>query len=160
MPPLPETPVDPEAELTAWCSNHLEFLRARRSFIRKAMSELEERPQGAPCATEPALCAAVELREYMRQLEAHGFVRWDNCRPGERNELAHAAAAMLMNAIFADAMAREMMPEMYPQPVDRAPAMYVRLFLCAIGAAEPTKRTSAARRRGAGPRHLPSIKKR
>ena len=159
-PGLPERPEDPERELTAWCAAHLEHLRARRSIIRKAMSEMEERPQSVPCATEPALCAAVELRDYMRRLEAQGFVHWDNCRPGERNELAHAAGAMLMNAIFADAMGRDMMPELYPQPADRAPAMYVRLFLCAIGAAEPARRTSGARRKGAGPRHLPSTSKR
>lgn len=159
-PVLPEHPEDPERELTAWCTAHLEHLRARRSLIRKAMSEMEERPQSVPCATEPALCAAVELRDYMRGLEAQGFVHWDNCRPGERNELAHAAGAMLMNAIFADAMGRDMMPELYPQPADRAPAMYVRLFLCAIGAGEPATRTSGARRKGAGPRHLPSTSKR
>ena len=159
-PMLPERPEDPERELTAWCTAHLEHLRARRSLIRKALSELEERPQGAPCATEPALCAAEELREYMRGLEAHGFVHWEAYRPGERNELAHAAGAMLMNAIFADAMGRDVMAGMYPQPADRAPAMYVRLFLRAIGAAEPAKRTAAARRRGAGPRPISTIKKR
>jgi AcrR family transcriptional regulator len=159
-PVLPERPVDPERELTDWCAAHLSALRASRSLIRKAMSELEERPQGAPCAAEPTTCAAEDLRSYLRRLEEQGLVRWTACRPGERNELAHAAMAMLISTLFADAMGRDIMPGMYPQPADRAPAMYVRLFLCAIGASETAKRTPAARRRSAGPRHHPSSKQR
>src|SRR5688500_15077624 len=35
--PLPELPVDPERELTAWAESHMEWLRTRRALIRKAM---------------------------------------------------------------------------------------------------------------------------
>src|SRR3954466_9683879 len=38
---LTSDPADPEAELTAWVSAQLTFLRERRSLIRKAMSEIE-----------------------------------------------------------------------------------------------------------------------
>jgi hypothetical protein len=41
---------------------------------------------------------------------------------------------MLMSALFADAMGRDMMPTMYPQPAERAPAAYVDVFLRALGA--------------------------
>src|SRR5919112_1871702 len=58
---LPEVPSDPEAELTAWCSDHLEHLRAGRAMIRKSMSELEERPAAGPCVTAPTAGAAQEL---------------------------------------------------------------------------------------------------
>jgi hypothetical protein len=38
-----------------------------------------------------------------------------------------------MGAIFADAMGREMMPDVYPQPENKAAQMYSRLLLRAIG---------------------------
>jgi hypothetical protein len=50
-----------------------------------------------------------------------------------RDEEAHAAGAMLMAALFGDAMGRDMMPDLYPQPPERAAALYVRVFLRAIG---------------------------
>ena len=144
---LPEEPRDPEEELTAWCSAHLEHLRASRAMIRKTMSELEERPTAGPCATAPTAGAALELKRYMQRMQAAGFVDWGECRTsdetGARNEIAHAAGAMLMAALFADAMGRDFMPEMYPQPPERAPALYVRLFLCAIGARPPAGRSEA-----------------
>jgi hypothetical protein len=43
------------------------------------------------------------------------------------------AAAMLMGAIFADAMGRDMMPDVYPQPQQKAAQMYTRLLLRAVG---------------------------
>jgi hypothetical protein len=51
-----------------------------------------------------------------------------------------------MAAIFSDAMGREMMPDMYPQPAERAPALYVRMFLRAIGVeiSQPAARSRAA----------------
>ena len=167
--PLPGEPRDPEAELTAWCTAQLEHLRAARSMIRKSMSELEERPAAGPCATAPMAGAARDLKAYMQRMHASGFVDWGDCGgaapPGTRSELAHAAGAMLMGALFADAMGRDFMPDMYPQPPERAPALYVRLFLCAIGAHPPAGRDEAlaspapvAGRRGPGlaPRRRPT----
>src|SRR6186713_446672 len=37
--PLPEHPIDPRAELVAWCRAHHRELHKRRALIRKAMSE-------------------------------------------------------------------------------------------------------------------------
>ena len=68
-----------------------------------------------------------------------GFVHWEHGRAAPagpslgRYEDAFAAGAMLMAALFSDAMGRDMMPDMFPQPADRAPALYVRLFLRAVG---------------------------
>src|SRR5215207_2135103 len=36
----PETPQDPERELTQWCDAHLEALRNARGMIRKALADL------------------------------------------------------------------------------------------------------------------------
>ena len=129
---LPAEPVAPEAELTAWCEAHLARLRERRSFIRQSMGELAERPEAAPCAAQGTSHAARELKRYMRRLYASGFVEDAASRPEGRDEEAHAAGAMLMAALFGDAMGRDLMPEMYPQPAERAAALYVRLFLRAI----------------------------
>jgi len=58
------------------------------------------------------------------------------------------AAAMLMGAIFADAMGREMMPDVYPQPAGSAAHMYTRLLLRAIGVEiSPAKATSKQTKR-------------
>jgi AcrR family transcriptional regulator len=145
--PLPDVPREPEAELTEWCTAHLEHLRSARAMMRKTMSELEERPAAGPCASAPMEGAARELKRYMQRMHDGGFVDWGECRPpaesGARSEIAHAAGAMLMAALFGDAMGRDVMPEMYPQPPDRAPALYVRLFLCAIGARAPAGRADA-----------------
>ena len=169
--PLPVEPSDPEAELTAWCAAHLEHLHALRSMMRKSMSELEERPSAGPCATAPMAGAARELKAYMQRMRAAGLVEWGDwdatAAPGSRSELAHAAGAMLMGALFADAMGRDFMREMYPQPPERAPALYVRLFLRAIGARprRAGRRTSPAvapapdagrARPGSGPRRRPT----
>lgn len=136
---LPEEPVAPERELTAWCEDQLTRLREQRSLIRQTMGEMAERPEAAPCAGQSTQAAAVELKRYMRRLCERGFVEFTSRRNAGRDEEAHAAGAMLMAALFGDAMGRDMMPEMYPQPAERAAALYVRLFLRAIRFA-PTPR--------------------
>jgi len=137
---LTADPVDPEAELTAWVSAQLGFLRERRSLIRKAMSEIEERPQFLACIREGPECAHRALSDYLAALVERGWV-------DESPDLG-AAIAMLMGAVFGDAMGREMIPENYPSPAE-APAAYARLFLRAIGtrrrpAAHSNTRTTSA----------------
>ena len=122
---LTDAPADPEAELTAWVAAQLAFLRERRSLIRKAMSELEERPQFLACVREGPECAHRALKAYLGALITHGFI--------EPNPDLPAAIAMLMGAVFGDAMGREMIPENYPRPATTAPRAYARVFLRAIG---------------------------
>lgn len=129
---LPEVPQQPAAELTAWCQAQLEMLRERRSFIRQEMGELSERPPVEPCASRALNPLAVELKGYIRRLHEEGFVEGESGCRGGRDEELHAAGAMLLAALFGDVMGRDMMPEMYPQPPDRAAALYVGLFLRAI----------------------------
>jgi AcrR family transcriptional regulator len=133
-------PVDPEAELTAWVGAQLTFLRERRSLIRKTMSEIEERPQLLDCVREGPECARRELARYVETLAEHRWV--------ERGADLGTAMAMLMGAIFSDAMGREVIPENYPRPVGAAPRAYARLFLRAVGfrdgARAPATKTEAA----------------
>jgi AcrR family transcriptional regulator len=173
---LPARPAEPERELTSWAEAQLAELRASRAMITKAMGEIEERPDLAPCVAAGWTAADHELRRYLLRLGELGFVNWaqvtadgpaclggdpapsaaastDDPAPlGQSNagtsgplaeeaarrgdgamDSALAAGAMLTAALFSDAMGREMMPELFPQPAERAPALYVRLFLRAIG---------------------------
>jgi AcrR family transcriptional regulator len=144
---LPDEPVDPEHELSDWCGAQLTHLRAARSMIRKAMGEIEEHPEMAPCMSEGTQSAFRDLHEYAARLQPTvGTI-------SERE--IHTASAMLISALFADAMGREMMPALYPQPASDAAALYARIFLRAIGCDATTRRNSARaalpRQRSRGP---------
>jgi AcrR family transcriptional regulator len=131
---LPEEPVEPERELSDWCNAQLTHLRASRSMIRKAMGEIEEHPEMAPCMSEGTQCAFHELRGYAKRLGR------DDTFISERE--VHTAATMLISALFADAMGREMMAALYPQPESDAAGLYARIFLRAIGCDDPRRRGS------------------
>src|SRR5689334_21842554 len=122
---LPETPVDPGRELTEWSATFIQHLRLRSSIIRKTMSEIEERPEMSECASYVPRQASNDLCDYLTTLQQQGSIRVD-FEP-------KTAAAMLMGAIFADAMGRDMMPDVYPQPVSEAAHMYSELLLRALG---------------------------
>jgi AcrR family transcriptional regulator len=122
---LPGVPVDPEAELTGWSEAFIQHLRLRSSIIRKTMGEMEERPEMSKCASYVPKQASNDLCLYLTALKEHG-------KTTEQFD-SKTAAAMLMGSIFADAMGREMMPDVYPQPAEKAAHMYTRLLLRAIG---------------------------
>jgi outer membrane protein len=123
--PLPETPVDPEAELTTWAEHDHAFMLESRNMIRTSLADMHERPACADGAASHPERSFHDLHRYIERLAEHRFI------PSAAE--AKPAAAMLMGTIFADAMGRDLMPEMFP-PQHRAPAMYVRLFLRALGA--------------------------
>lgn len=137
---LPEEPAHPERELTAWATAQLDELRRNRTLIRQAMSELAQRPNAAPCVARGWAGADHDLRSYVRRLAKAELIT-----AGRDDALA--AAAMLMAALFSDAMGRDMMPELFP-PADRAPALYVRLFLRAVDCREPHRSGTRTARRG------------
>ena len=70
MPPLPDPPCDPRVELTAWCTTVLNHLTLHRSFLRKAMSEMEERPLVTEAACRGPHCAHEVLLRYVGALRA------------------------------------------------------------------------------------------
>lgn len=126
MPVLPEVPKDPQAELTAWAESDHQFLLECRGMIRTTMAEIHENPDcGARVADHPSENFR-DLRGYVERLAKHEFI------PSAKD--AAPASAMLLGSLFADAMGRDFMPEMFP-PADKAPATYVRLFLRSLGAA-------------------------
>jgi AcrR family transcriptional regulator len=146
LPDLPEVPVDPMSELTEWCAAVLAHLSDARSLIRRMMSEMEERPDVAPCVGDGPMYATLRLRAYVGRLGQHAFLE-----PPQPD--VAAAVSMLMSALFADAMGRELMPSMYPQPAERAASAYVSLFLRALGVltkpARPAKHVTPATARSA-----------
>ena len=127
---LPMQVVDPETELLAWAQAHYVRITQMRAIARQVISDAEWRPEVAECATHGPSTAAAHLRQYAIVLRRAGhFSPTDDLTPGEIS----AACAMLMGALFADGMNRDMMPAMFSQPVDESLRGYVRIFLRAIG---------------------------
>jgi AcrR family transcriptional regulator len=124
-PLLPDPPADPLRELTEWARSHIAELRARRSLIRTCMGEIEEHPDLLACQDSAPAVAAKALCRYLRRLRAAGLAT------ASFDEVA--ASTMLMGVLFADAMGRDIMPDLYGNDPDEALREYVRLFLRAIG---------------------------
>jgi AcrR family transcriptional regulator len=132
---LPGVPVDPERELTEWSDAFMQHLRLRSSIIRKTMSEIEERPDMSECASYVPKKASNELCLYLTALKRDGWI-------SEKFD-PKSAAAMLMGAIFSDAMGRDMMPDVFPQPQEKAARMYTRLLLRALGVENGARRATS-----------------
>ena len=131
---LPEIPSDPERELTEWSESFIQHLRLRSPIIRKTMGEIEERPEMSECASSVPIRASNELCKYLVALRRQG-------RTTEKFDPT-TAAAMLMGAIFSDAMGRGMMPDVFPQPQEKAAHMYTVLLLRALGVEIGSRRTT------------------
>lgn len=137
---FPEVPQDPLRELTEWCAAQLDHLERSRGIIRKCMAELEEHPEMADCMRHGPVLTQMQLREYARTLRAlHGL--------DTRIDQVADACTFLHGALFADAMGREMVPQIYPRPRAAAPAHYARTFLHALGI--PDGKAGASTLRGA-----------
>jgi AcrR family transcriptional regulator len=126
---LPDEPGDPRAELIDWCRTHHRALYKVRALIRRSMGEFEEHPENCTHGMQASVRVANVLAEYLVRLKARGLA---DAGVDER-----AAAAMLMGAVFSDAMGRDTMPERYPYSMRDAIEKYVDLMLTAIGAEAP-----------------------
>lgn len=140
MPQLPDEPGDAHAELTTWAHAEQANLTTHRSSIRQGMTELTDRPELTRCMAHGPKGSHAKLQKYFGQLIAQG-------RAGKDANPVHASA-VLLGALFADVMSRDMMPETLPS-AKQAPAVYVDFVLRAIGhtprAAAPRRRAPAAR---------------
>lgn len=126
---LPETPVDPRSELLEWCHAHLESMRAKRALIRTWMGEIKAHPEMRPSAGGPVAQSARQLQSYLRRLSAMGLAT------AEFEPIA--ASNALLGMLFSDAMARDIMPDVFSTAPDAALLEYVDLFLRAIGLTTP-----------------------
>jgi AcrR family transcriptional regulator len=121
---LPERPKAPQAELERWATGQLRELNAARSLIRRSIGEFEEHPQVSATTCAGPNRVTAELMGYLHRLQEGGGVPPEADLP--------AAAALLMGAIFADAIGRDVMPERYPFSIEDGAHRYVRLVLRAI----------------------------
>ena len=137
---LPDQPVDPVAELAAFATAKRKALHAMRATIRKAMAEFEENPEMPRCMTHSAAATHAALQAYFERLAERGFIT--SAADGT------AATAMLMSALFNDALGRDINPHAFPHPAATAPATYARLCLQSLGypAAAKTRAKSARHR--------------
>jgi len=122
---LPDVPVDPVAELGAFAAAKRKTLHGMRAMIRKAMAEFEENPEMPRCMTHSAAATHAALQAYFERLAEHGYIK--------SAEDGTAATAMLMSALFHDALGRDINPHAFPHPASAAPATYARLCLQSLG---------------------------
>jgi AcrR family transcriptional regulator len=122
---LPGTPREPFRELRDWARAHIAELRERRSLIRTCMGEIEEHPGIFSAESSRPAMAAKALSRYLQRLREIGMAK----APFDEG----AASAMLIGVLFADAMGRDIMPDLYSNDPEEALDQYVRLFLRAIG---------------------------
>jgi AcrR family transcriptional regulator len=122
---LPEEPSDPAAELLAWAGSHITDMRGRQALIRTCMGEFAEHPGLFVPENSGPVRAARSLSQYLRRLRQRGLTQAEFD--------PRAAAALLIGTLFADAMGREIMPDLYANEPDQALREYVALFLRGIG---------------------------
>lgn len=129
LPTLPAVPADPVAELSAWAVKLRAHIDGTRMLLRRCMSERDEHPQLIASANQGPIRAARELTAYLERLREHGMAN---------DEFdARMATSMLMGSVFADAMGRDVMPDVYPWSPKAAVEQYVCFLLRGIGAAVP-----------------------
>jgi AcrR family transcriptional regulator len=123
--PLPETPQDPLQELTDWSRSHLLHLHQRAALIRTCLGEFAERPELVTPEISCPVQATLALADYLERLKERGLA--------VESVDSRAAASMLLGALFADAIGRDLVPDMYAVPAEDAATQYVALFLRGIG---------------------------
>lgn len=122
---LPEDPKDPVTELLAWAESHIADMRGRQALIRTCMGEFAEHPGLFVPENSGPVRASRALAQYLRRLRQRGLAQAE-FEP-------RAAAALLIGTLFADAMGRDIMPDLYPNEPGQALREYVTLFLRGIG---------------------------
>lgn len=135
---LPAEPAAPLEELATWCSSQLRLLRERRDLIRKCMAEVEEHPQMADCMRKGPDVVHDQLRVYATRLaRRHGL--------SLTAEEINVSCMMLQGSLFADAMGRDIMPELFPRPLRDAGLQYASAFLRMLGVSPSDGRREGAR---------------
>ena len=122
---LPDEPLEPLQELTAFVAQNLARVREMRPLLVHTMGEIDERPEAAEFACRGRHDVHDTITSYIRRLQARGMAAADTD--------VDVAAVMLTAMVMSDAMARHFVPDVYP-PMDEAAERYVRAFLRVIGA--------------------------
>jgi AcrR family transcriptional regulator len=125
---LPDTPHLMRIELKRWGIAHHSSVAGKSGIIRTCLAEWEQRPELAPKVCSGGIAAFADLSRYLGLAREQGMI-------GPRGSI-EAAATMLMNAIFMDAMTRDVMPGIHPYAVDESIGSFVDVVLRALAAKE------------------------
>ena len=125
---LPREPARPRSELIVWALLHHAEISSKRQLIRNCLAEWEEHPELAPVVCEGGMKAFAETTRYLAEARKRGMLGPDGS--------LEAATVMLMNAVFMDAMTRDVGPLSPPHTVPEVVEMFVDLVLRALGAPE------------------------
>jgi AcrR family transcriptional regulator len=128
IPTLPADPVDPQSEISGYVQAHLERIGEMRHMLIHTMGELDERPEAAEFACQGRRQVHDTITGYVRKLQELGLA--DPCADVD------AAAVMLTGTVMSDAIARPIVPEVYP-PLAEAAQRYTRLFLRSVALPTP-----------------------
>lgn len=123
---LPAEPREPEAELAAWCSAHLERLARARGVLRRCLGAQDQLPLVDIPAEVGVEQAAVELRSYVAALRRAGLL----AAPPERDAVA---VTMLVSTIVMDALGRGDFPGLFERHPSESAAEYAAAFVAALG---------------------------
>jgi hypothetical protein len=115
-------------ELRAWAIAHHRSVAEKSGMIRTCLAEWEERPALAPKACEGGLIAFADGLRYFTVARERRLIGADGSIEG--------AMLMLVNAIFMDAMTRDVMAGNHPWSAEASIATFVDLVLRALGATE------------------------
>jgi AcrR family transcriptional regulator len=127
-PAIPTTTEDPAADLRSWVRDELAHLTQLRSIIRTSLGEVEERPEIIPLISEKPRDVILGLSAYLDQLQQEGRASPDFD--------PRTAALTFFGSLFADAMGRDVMPELYHESLAESADRYATVFLRAIGVAD------------------------
>jgi AcrR family transcriptional regulator len=125
---LPETPHLMRIELKSWGITHHGSIAEKSGIIRTCLAEWEQRPELAPKVCSGGLVAFADLARYLAVARERDMI-------GPHGSI-DAAATMLINAIFMDAMTRDVMPGTHPYSVDESIGSFVDVVLRALAAKE------------------------
>lgn len=125
---LPTEPARLRSELIVWALLHHAEINSKRQMIRNCLAEWEEHPGLAPVVCEGGVKAFAETTRYLAEARKRGMLGPDGS--------LEAATVMLMNAVFMDAMTRDVGPLSPPHTVPEVVEMFVDLVLRALGAPE------------------------
>lgn len=125
---LPEAPESPATELKVWALAHHQSIAAKSGIIRSCLAEFEERPALAPKACEGGAIALADGCRYLGAARDLGLISPEGSIEG--------AMLMLVNAVFMDAMIRDIVPAAHQRTPEESVALFVGVVLRALGARE------------------------
>ncbi len=125
---LPPVPQDLRRELEEWSGGQHGRMKQYAPLIRTCLAEVGERPELAAAVCDGSVVALADAVRYLRQARELGLI-------GPEGSI-EAAAVMLMNAVFMDAVTRDVVEGCRTVPESEAIGEFVDLTLRALGAKE------------------------